>query len=187
MNTDEQLDLPWYVNNSLDTNRRQAIETQLSADTELKLEAEFLQHVRQQVKHPASASPGEFGWQRLKNQIQETQKPGHPRRWQGLAIAASVLLMIQGGVLFKLLQTDDSYAPLSGVTHSQPTIQIRFNPDVREADMRKLLLDIHGQILDGPSANGLYRVTLGDTSNDQIAQRIEQVRNSGLVQHVAQD
>jgi len=187
MNTDEQHDLPWYVNNSLEVNQRQAIEEKLSADAELKREAELLQHIRQQLKHPASASPGEFGWQRLKNQIQEIQKTRHQRRWQGLAIAASVLLMIQGGVLFTLLQTDDSYAPLSGVTHSQPTIQIRFNPDVREADMRKLLLNIHGQILDGPSANGLYRVTLGDTSNDQIAQRIEQVRNRGLVEHVARD
>lgn len=187
MSTNENPDLPWYVNNSLDANQRKLIETQLSEDAELKLEADFLQKIRQQVKNPPGTSPGEFGWHRLQSQLQQTQQTRLNRRWQGLAIAASLLLLIQGGVLVTLLPSEDSYTPLSGTTHTQATLQIRFNPDVREADMRKLLHDIHGQILDGPSASGLYRVTLGGATNDQIAERIEQVRNSGLVEHVAQD
>lgn len=187
MSTDEQLDLPWYVNNSLDESQRKMIASQLAKDIELKRDADFLQIIRQQIKSPATASPGELGWLRLKNRLQHTQQIKHQRRWQGLAIAASLLLLIQGGVLFRLMQSDDGYAPLSGTTHTLPTLQIRFNPDTREADMRKLLLDIHGQILDGPSASGLYRVTLGDVTDEQIAERIEQVRNSGLAEHVAQD
>ncbi|MBI3186323.1 MAG: hypothetical protein HYZ31_00475, partial [Gammaproteobacteria bacterium] len=77
MSTDEQLDLPWYVNNSLDENQRKAIAIKLSADAELNREAELLQHIRQQIKSSATPSPGELGCQRSKNQMQQTQQSKH--------------------------------------------------------------------------------------------------------------
>ena len=183
-NTEQNLNLPWYVNNSLDAGERQTLETQLMQDAELKLEVEFLQQIRQQIKKPPGATPGELGWKKLQRQINRTPVNTN-RRWQGFAIAASVMLMVQGAIIFNLLQTEDNYAPLSGLTQQQPTLQIRFNPDIREADMRQLLRDIKGQILDGPSANNLYRVSLENP--EQIAHFIETLRANSLVDHVAQD
>ena len=181
---DKNPNLPWYVNNSLSAAERQALETQLTQDAELKLEVEFLQQIRQQVKKTPGATPGKLGWQKLQRQINRTPVKTN-RRWQGFAIAASLMLMVQGAIIFNLLQTEDNYAPLSGLTQQQPTLQIRFNPDIREADMRQLLRDIQGQILDGPSANNLYRVSLENP--EQIAHYIETLRANSLVDHVAQD
>ena len=96
---------------------------------------------------------------------------------------ASLLLVLQTGVIFNLIQPKDSYAPLSGISHTQPTLQIRFNASVSEADMRQALLAIHGQIINGPSANGIYRVSLENTQQRTTA--MEQLRASGLVDHVA--
>ena len=196
--TEQQLNLPWYVNNSLDAQQRQDIEQQLADDTELKQadlkqadlkqEIAFLQLIRQQVKLSASTSPGELGWHKLQRQINQAPVKIN-RGWQGLAIAASVLLMVQGAVIFNLMQPndspDDSYVPLSGISTQHVSLQLQFNADVRESDMRQLLLDVHGQILEGPSAQGIYRIKLEQP--EQLAQALEQLQASGLVKHVAKD
>lgn len=183
MNTEDNLDLPWYVNNTLDAARQQQIKNQLSQDATLQQEADFLQHIRQQIKNSGDATPGEFGWQKLQRQIKQSSVSANNRRWQVFAVAASLLLVLQTGVIFNLIQPKDSYAPLSGISHTQPTLQIRFNASISEADMRQALLAIHGQIINGPSANGIYRVSLENTQQRTTA--MEQLRASGLVDHVA--
>ena len=144
--------------------------------------------IRQQVKLSASTSPGELGWHKLQRQINQAPVKIN-RGWQGLAIAASVLLMVQGAVIFNLMQPndspDDSYVPLSGISTQHVSLQLQFNADVRESDMRQLLLDVHGQILEGPSAQGIYRIKLEQP--EQLAQALEQLQASGLVKHVAKD
>lgn len=192
MKTEDNLDLPWHVNNSLDRTRRLSLDSSLTQDAELRLEAEFLQHIRQQVKNQPDVTPGDLGWQRLKKQLaQETQQtPTRPRRHLALAVAASLLVIIQGGVIFSLLnqqQVEPAYLPLASSHYQGLVLQVRFNPDIREAQMRELLIKIDARIIEGPSSNGLYRITVTAEDNSRISQRIDQIKASGLVEHVAQE
>jgi hypothetical protein len=192
MKTEDNLDLPWLVNNSLDRARRLSLDASLTQDAELRLETEFLQHIRQQVKNQPDVTPGDLGWQRLKKQLaQETQQtPARPRWNLGLAVAASLLVIIQGGVIFSLLnqqQVEPAYLPLASNHYQGPVLQVRFNPDIREAQMRNLLLEIDARIIEGPSSNGLYRITLTSEANSRLTQLVDQIRASGLVEHVAQE
>jgi hypothetical protein len=188
MNEQEHFDLPWLINHSLDAAQRQQLETRLTQDKPLKLEADYLQQLRQHIKKSASPSPGALGWQRLQREL-NTAKPASPRRI-ALALAAAVLLLVQGGVIIHLLQTatpESDYVPLSAPqsARADATLQIQFQPGISEQQMRELLIALDAQISSGPNANGLYRITIFDPALRN--EKLQLAQQSKLVRFVAME
>jgi len=168
--------LPWYVNNTLNDEQQAEFEQQLSNNAELKQEVKFLNALRQHVKQNISHSPGEMGLQRLKRQIKKESEQNSSSHksittWRTLAIAASLVLVVQLGIMINFVQREDTFVPLSGNNYSSSVIQVQFKSDATESRIRELLISIEGSIINGPSKNGLYRIQL-KTDDDKIISRL---------------
>lgn len=98
---------------------------------------------------------------------------GGPGVWRPLAIAASVLVALQAGLLLSLDPARQDGAPPPGALRGAIGPQdsalaperlavVAFRPEAEEADLRRLLLETQARIVDGPSAIGLYTLAFAD-------------------------
>ncbi|MBX2853534.1 MAG: hypothetical protein KTR21_01015 [Rhodobacteraceae bacterium] len=126
-----------------------------------------------EVEMQDSWSPGEIGYRRL---MREIEREAAPKRvgwmnsaplWQGLAAAAAVALVVVSALRFDGVgpTSGQNYAPATsgpGAAVSAATVQITFAPTATEAEIRALLLQVKAQLVEGPSALGLYRAAFAD-------------------------
>ena len=193
--------LPFHANGTLEGADRAAVEAALETDAELRADLAALQAIRQTMQAEEVASPGDFGLARLMRDVEaETPVTAPPaaandnvvpvtrlRLWQ---TAAAVILAVGLGVN---LLPGPGDAPETGRTDQAPTTEegfslasggapdftIAFAPDAREAEIRALLLQAGVEITQGPSALGLYGLSLLDSVSDETARPI--LANSGIV------
>ncbi|MES2941910.1 MAG: hypothetical protein V4772_03460 [Pseudomonadota bacterium] len=104
------------------------------------------------------------------------------------AFAAVALILVQAGVIgVLLLQKPADQEALSGppglVTPANAALlTVAFNPQSREQDIRQTLLNAKATIVSGPSALGLYVLSV---SADQLAQSMSQLQAAkGIVESV---
>ncbi len=172
--------LPMYINGSLPAGKRADFEQQLSQDEDLKKEADFLSSIRQFVKNEKVSTPGEMGLFKLKRQIKKesdnkTATNTLTKKWRTFAIAASLVLVVQAGVMLSMTQQQDAFVPLSGSGHADNVVQVQFKSSARENDIRELLISIDASIIQGPSKNGVYRVEL-KTLNEETLKQLQQAK-----------
>ncbi len=158
--------LPWYINNTLDEDENRMVAEALEKDDDLKKEYELLKSISTAMKTDEIQTPGEIGLARLKRSMKTSTQSSHlteqknstATRWKFAAIAASLLLIVQ--VSFTLNQTSEQeyYQPLGSEKKLQDTIVVTFSPTATEQQIREILLASHAQIVDGPSAAGIYSV-----------------------------
>ena len=167
--------LPMYINGSLPEDERADFEQQLSQDAELKKEADFLSSVRRYVKDEKITTPGEMGLFKLKRQIKNESENNVAtktltKKWRTFAIAASLMLVVQAGVMVSMTQQQDAFVPLSGSDYSENVVQVQFKSSTRENDIRKLLISLDASIIQGPSKNGIYRIELKNLNEETLKQ-----------------
>jgi hypothetical protein len=119
--------------------------------------------------------------------------------WSGAA--AALVIVLQAGVITSMTMQDvpatfqtasGPPAPGAPITRSlNPNagtfVQIRFAAQTTSADLTRFLADNRLSIVEGPLANGLYRVKLADTalSRDEITRTVRQLQSSRLVELIA--
>lgn len=181
-NKEIELMLPEYVNGTLQPDDAKRIEQIMEQDTTIKAEVEFLQLMRKAVKNEEVESPTEWGLARLRRTLPQAEAEAENQSsswWKPIAVAASFAFVLQTSyMLFNETKIDDGYVPLS-TSEIEDAIQIVFEDNVTEAQVRILLHSIEASIVDGPSASGVYRIT----SKDKIL-AIEKLKTSGLITHV---
>lgn len=164
MNTHPDDDLPAFVNGTLPASEREAIQGHLADCAQCREEVHWLATLREQMQKEALPAVNEMGLARLMKSVRAEEKSigtTPPAWWRG-ALAAAVLVMVaQFGVIAVQWQPDNVYRPLSE-TVDAPRIQVRFAPGATAAQIRALLDRVEGQIVDGPSALGLYRIQLAE-------------------------
>lgn len=188
--------LPFLVNGTLSDAERTALERALADDPTLADDRAFLAAVRDAVRADAGAlDPGDWPLRRALRAIERERGQGrrvHPV-WRALAVAASVAVLVQAGVLVRQTMGPGRGAqPLGGDVvraADRAVLQIAFASGVREAEVRVLLAEAHATIVDGPSAAGLYRIALRDVAAGD-AEGAERVRaalaaRGDVVAHVA--
>ena len=166
--------LPFYLNGTLSDDEKEAVEEALEQSVALREELAFLQQIQSDVKsyEPAQASPGELGLKRLQRQINsQANTAGNTTKWRFVAIAASCLLVLQT-TLIGLSPSTELYLPAGGkpttIAVNKTIFRVAFDPMATEASIRSLLLDLDAQIIEGPSAIGLYVVSTEQTEEDAL-------------------
>jgi len=187
--------LPWYVNDTLTDDERSEVEAHLKDCERCRSEVAYLKALRSQVKVTGDVTMyGELGLKRLMSDIKKEAQT--PRRflfswWQSaIAIAATLIIMLQGVILYNFWQQSEAITTLSGPMHKGVVLQINFSPNASEAQIRKLLQSVKGSIIDGPGSIGIYRVRLNLTAENEerINERIAALRShSDIVIYVARE
>ncbi|WP_020591320.1 anti-sigma factor family protein [Kiloniella laminariae] len=189
----EQL-LPFYVNGSLSPEETNRVEQALAEDPALQEEIDFLKHLRDEVKDlELGNSPGEFGLRRLQKALKEEQKqrnsaetssgtvvPLSIRGWRLAAIAACLLLLLQTAVTLPMWnRSGDDLIAAGGGTAAQlggQIITVTFVPEASEENIRNLLLAVDASIVAGPSALGVYRLSVARDS-EAVVEKLLAHRN----------
>ena len=169
--------LPAMISDTLDGAKRKEIEELVAHSPELQQDVEFMTFLRQSIKEQTEASPGELGLARLRKELalekaaqekrQERKPPFSIHLWQVAAVAASVLLVVQTVVLVNVINKDDDYEMLSGPSVQGAMLQVTFEPDATEKQIREVLNTAGVEIIAGPSAAGVYRLQLTDETRAQ--------------------
>ena len=167
--------LAFYINDSLDDAERRTVEQALADDAGLRREADTLRALRRGIQAQELPTPCELGLKRLQRDIQRRRKPASGRGWRLAAIAAGLLLTVQTAVIVTRAPSPGHYAPLSGSPSgplsSAAVLQLGFSPGATAVDIASLLQSIDARIIDGPGANGLYRIALpqGEDAGQALA------------------
>ena len=166
--------LPWYVNGSLSSEEQAEIENNLTDNSGLANEKDILVRLRQYIKHSAFQSPGEIGLQRLKRDIKKETSRKPLSKWQSYSVAASLVLVVQLGIILSFTQENDIFIPLSGTAnYSKNVVQMQFKNSATLNQINNLLLSIDATIISGPSKKGIYRIQL-TTFNDKVIDDLRQ-------------
>lgn len=170
-----ELLLPFYLNGTLDESEKEQVEQAFENHPELEEELNFLRQLKTEVQAMPMAinSPGEMGLKRLQQQL--AAKPTGSQvssRWRWAAMAASFLLVVQTSVM--ILTPGPTGYQQAGEQQTSPLIQVSFKPETTEAEIRQLLLEYQLSIVEGPSALGLYKLSVMDDARvtvDQLQQQ----------------
>ncbi|MTI08988.1 anti-sigma factor [Curvivirga aplysinae] len=186
--------LPFYVNGSLTEAEREIVEKALTNSAELQAELDYLTNLYQSLNETeALKSPGEFGLKRLQKEIrreaekddfiqQVTEKVAPEQNnniWRIATIAACLLLAIQTTVVLpEWGQEDDLNAAgaSTAIFIKGTVLSVTFNPAAREESIRDLLLTVDAQIVDGPSALGVYQIAVSGDVED-ISEKLLAYKN----------
>jgi hypothetical protein len=109
--------------------------------------------------------------------------------WAGGLSAAAVLIVGLAGMVVVARQERAPFRTLSegsGDTGGA-RLTVAFHPNATEETIRQAILDVHGTIVSGPSAMGIYVLKLPTPQNDgtATAAAIERLRSrSGIVRFV---
>lgn len=187
-----------YVNGTLSDDDRAAVEAALASDPALAGDVAAFAKISEAVK--SNTDPAfdatEFGWQRLRKSLSETEnartsdstfatvqdagvvaaamrsRPANENSaiWR---IAAAVLGIIAIGQAILIAQParvdgNDGYVTAGAETPASFTIKVSFQSDAAMGDVTALLERVDGTLISGPSAVGLYRVSF-ETADARIS------------------
>ena len=197
MTHQEALDLlPWYAAETLSDEERQAVAEHLDACPECTMELAHFQELRSADVElsadipPAPANMLQQAFAQIDDYEQERAAPPAAvpaaRSWWDafwnpepgfarLVMAAQFALVVALAAGLMLRDSEPDYGVLGGPGDG-PTISIQFADTATAAQIREVLADIDGVIVDGPSAIGLYtvRVNLDDAGAiDPLVQRLQ--------------
>jgi hypothetical protein len=209
--------LPWHAAGTLDSDEAAEVERALAADPEL---ARRFALVREELTetillNESLGAPSARAMETLFRAIDQDRKVVRrvaspslgarvaqffsPRMLAWTASAAAVIVLLQAGVITRLVMEEhESAVPLvqsAASTSDMPTFEtasapivtrglevnsyalVRFAPQTSIADINKFLDDHDAAIVDGPKAGGVYRVRVahGSLSRQQLARAVKEL------------
>ncbi|MBF9049725.1 hypothetical protein GTA62_00160 [Roseobacter sp. HKCCD9010] len=186
--------LPFYANGTLDEAERAEVEAALAEDGDLRAELEVLVALRAAMQAEAVQSPGEFGLARLMRDVEGTDQDVIPtaspenvvplRRLRIWQIAAALVLAagLAQTVFVMTAPNQPGFELASGGTaRGEAAFVVGFAPGTSEAEMRDLLLTAGVEIISGPSALGLYELTIFDDAMAESAAEILRAAEGGII------
>ncbi len=201
--TDEELInlLPWYINGTLSTSERDAVEGLLERSEKAREEHGFLLSLSRQVASESPQAPSELGWKRLQRDIraekQAAAKHASTKQWwkPSLAAAATVMLALQVGFWYQDSTLDNNSRLLSDSLLDNPAllddnywvIQVEFNQGSDWERVTAVIDRMQGQIVDGPSSMGLLRIAVPQDNGrfGSSEQLVEWLKQQSSISHAA--
>jgi hypothetical protein len=180
--------VPLYVKGLLPDAQRKEIEEAMDECPSLREEIKSwhalecaYQSIESFLLQPSSSL-----FEKIVDRIEEPKNPGLLNRLFGsptvswALVTAQFLLILSLG--FYIMQERHEYKTMSApsvTTKDSIMINVIFQDQATESEIRKLLLKINGGIVEGPSRSGLYRIGLKSRSEADSA--LEALRNSTFV------
>ena len=185
--------LPWYANGSLEAEDRAWVDAYLAEHPEARSELAWYQSLQQRVQSNAPAVPETIGLAKTMRLIQGDQPSlverigaffGNFGLRPGVALAGLALVAVQGGVILNLLgdandKADEIRALNAERVDEGPLLKVSFAPDAKEADIRLLLVQVHGELAGGPGQLGDYYLRVPEGSQ---AEALARAKASPIVQ-----
>lgn len=197
--------LPWFVNGSLEDQELEQVERHLADCEECRHEASVLQQLaRIMVGSGAPMVTPDEAFPELLSRIEEAERrdavrwgrwlrsDGWPRRFLAFSTGPILRPVLAAGLAFivvlaALLWRQTSLEPPATFrTLSDPAavaestglrVRMVFGSEVDEGTLRRLLLDVGGQIVGGPSPYGVYTVELPPPQDPAAQERLlEEIR-----------
>jgi len=180
--------VPLYVRGLLNEARRKEIEEAIDECPYLREEIESWKTVQGAYQSIESSLPQPSGrlYQKIAESIEGPKKPSLLNRLFGspavslALVAAQFLLILSLG--FYIIQEKREYKTMSApsiTTENFIMINVIFQEQAAESEIRDLLLKINGRIADGPTRSGLYIVGL--KSGPEADSALKTLRDSGIV------
>ena len=163
----EKIDLllPWYVKGTLSPQQRSEVEAHLESCAfcqkeleKIKAELRVLEGVEEDIEVPwtleelESVLGPQGWWERFKNSV-----AGHPTFFLTGFVLQGILVLALIFVLLFHVQ-GKKYATLSSRGSGRAQVVVIFDGNVREKEMRKVLLNVGATIVEGPSPQGAYHL-----------------------------
>ncbi|CAN7553342.1 MULTISPECIES: anti-sigma factor family protein [unclassified Variovorax] len=162
--------LPWYANGTLGAEERAWVDAYLEQNPEARSELDWYRSLQQRVQESAPAVPATIGLARAMRLIQGDRPTlgerigaffGNFGMRPSYAMAGLALVAVQGGVILNLLgdvrENENEIRALHAVrVEEAPMLKISFAPDAKEADIRMLVVQVHGELAGGPGQLGDY-------------------------------
>jgi hypothetical protein len=202
--------LPFYVNGSLPDADRAWVDAYLREHPAALAELNWYQSLQTKLREDVPAVSSEVGLERALKRIRtEGPAPQRARRaaapamlerlrdWFSAIVPQPVLrpafagalavVALQTAVIVGLvIEHEDESSQLraiqGSVTDTGPYLKVNFKGDAREADIRMLLVEVHGSLAAGPGQLGDYYVRIPEP---QLAAVTERLKASGIVDDVA--
>ena len=167
--------LPWLVNETLAPMEREGVETHLASCGECRDEAERCRALGALVRSADVApSPHPAQLAQLMRRVDEAEQTRKRPRlvrllgarrvnvWWALAAQAAVLVVLLAVVFWSpapsRFRTLSDPAPPAVVTQRQ--VRVVFAPTTTEAELRRALLEVRGEVVGGPSPLGAYTIAV---------------------------
>lgn len=177
--------LPWYANSTLPEDERKEVETHLAGCGECAREVKSLAAMQKAIVEAGDKVPGPSAnaFNRALAQIEDYERtreqavkkviarPGLLERisswWSPTPLLARAVIAVQlalvlgfGGVILYQHNQNNVYTTSSGPAgdKSSTRIAVGFADGATAEQIRQAIVAVHGKIVDGPSALGLYTV-----------------------------
>ena len=188
--------LPWYANGSLGAEDRAWVDAYIEQHPEARSELDWYRSLQARVQENAPAVPATIGLARTMRLIQGDRPTlserisaffGNVGMRPSYALAALAVMVVQGGVIVTLLgdarDSADEIRALHAVHVKEgPMLKISFAPDAKEADIRMLVVQVHGELAGGPGQLGDYYLRVPAGSE---AAALAQAKAAPIVQAAA--
>lgn len=154
--------LPFYLNGTLSAPDAARVKLALADSADLQAELEILRRVRSAVREDiAGNSPGEIGLARLKREIAaEPRSAARKPSYAALAAAFAMGAVISALIATAALRAPDETYRQAGGGAAPMSLVVAFRAGATVEQISDLLLANDAVIIDGPSAIGLYRLSV---------------------------
>jgi hypothetical protein len=181
---------------------REWLEAHLREHPNKHAELEWDQAFAAKLEEKVAAMPAMPGWERTRRALRTAstapRAPGVLDRlseWLASTLGvplnvqaiAAALILAQAGVIGLLAwQQRPEYSEFRAGARDDaprgPLLRVSFRQDIREADLRKALADVGGEIVGGPGQLGIYLVRVEDGDLRIAAERLRATGLTALVE-----
>ena len=177
--------IPDYIANRLSPADKKIVEDAVNNNPDIAAELEFQQNISSALKAEEEINPpGELGWARLSREInaepRQIENPlaandAAPSRpfWRYAAAILAVAVIGQSVFIGSKLTSseDDRYYAVTENTDAF-TVKIGFETEANLSEVTALMKSVDGNIISGPTSQGLYSVNFATNADREAAEKI---------------
>lgn len=185
--------LPWLVNGTLQDNDLALVQQHLAECVTCQREVDWLRSLQAAcVRDTAPAPPSAHSLRHLRRRLATTTdggRRGWGRRqpWLGWVIAAQAVLVLALGMALVRIDRPAAatYHTLSVTVRASDRLVVMFDPQLSEAQMRRLLRASDARVVDGPTDAGAWVISVPSARTLTVREALRAAPGVTLVENLS--